>query len=120
MADMVKPDPTPVICPKCETSFAVLVLKGSHPSRSWYLLDRESIDYPQFCPFCGAGFKKPVVTDECPTTGKVCYKSRVRALIALAKIKDNNPMDSHYPIRAYKCPYCKFHHLTSQEERAPQ
>lgn len=57
------------------------------------------------------------VIDECPKTGKVCYRSRIRALIALAKLKDNNPMDAHIPIRAYKCPYCGLHHLTSQEDR---
>jgi hypothetical protein len=117
MAEIAKPDPTPVICPKCEAFFAVLVLKGAHPSRTWYLLDRESVDYPKFCPFCGAEVMKPVVTDECPETGKVCYKTRIRAIQALAKLKDKNPMDAHIPIRAYKCPFCGLHHLTSQEDR---
>jgi hypothetical protein len=53
----------------------------------------------------------------CPT-GKVCYKSRIRALMALAKIKDTAVLDSPHPIRAYRCLICKQHHLTSQEERS--
>jgi len=53
---------------------------------------------------------------ECPS-GKVCYKSRIRALMALAKIKDTAALDTPHPIRAYRCLICKQHHLTSQEER---
>ena len=51
----------------------------------------------------------------CPT-GKMPYRSRLRALIALCKIQwQDDP--AHQEKRVYQCRRCGYWHLTSQEEQ---
>jgi len=55
----------------------------------------------------------------CRVTGKVCYTSKIKALLALVKIEEVGPRTEGGPIpkRTYLCEFCNRFHLTSQEER---
>jgi len=50
------------------------------------------------------------------STGKVQYSKRIYALIALAQIQDARE-PGHQEKRVYRCPICKWWHLTSQDQR---
>lgn len=58
--------------------------------------------------------KRPRPNGTCPT-GKLRYRDRVAALLALGRIDDIDPRRGEK--RAYRCPRCRGWHLTS---RPPQ
>lgn len=53
-------------------------------------------------------------------TGKICYKDRLDAIIALSRIQEQTKKmykkEWHYPIRAYHCNLCQYWHLTSKPD----
>ncbi len=58
----------------------------------------------------------------CRVTGKVCYTSKIKALLALVKIEEVGPKEEGglIPKRVYRCEFCGDFHLTQQDERTPQ
>lgn len=51
----------------------------------------------------------------CPRTGKIQYKDRIAAMLALAEIQRQDRPGRHEK-DVYKCRFCKKYHLTSMEQ----
>jgi hypothetical protein len=51
-------------------------------------------------------------------TGKVRYRDRVAALVALAQVRrTDSPNRPKQEVRAYRCPLCRGWHLTARRGR---